>query len=78
LVAAVDQFGQVCLFERSGKLVCMVFAFRQQLAAWLPDGTCFGPPALLGGPPTPGGAEKIGQALWQAWNRRVSGEMAKP
>ena len=44
----------------------MLFAFRQQLAAWLPDGTGFGSPALLGCSPTPGAAAKIGRALQAA------------
>jgi hypothetical protein len=66
LVAVVDRYSQVALFDHTGTLVCMVFAFRQQLAAWLPDGTCFGPESLLGRQPTPGAAEKIGQALAEA------------
>jgi hypothetical protein len=66
LVVAVDLFGQVFLFEHSGELVCAFFAFRRSFAAWMPDGTCLGPPALLGGPETPGAAEKIGRALREA------------
>jgi hypothetical protein len=67
LVAVVDAFGQVFLFSRLGDLVCAFFAYRQALAAWMPDGTCYGPAALLGQPETPGAAEKIGQALLAAW-----------
>lgn len=69
LVAALDLYGQLALFEANGQLVCMFFSFRHQLAAWLPDGTRLGPAALLGGPPTPGAAEKIGQTLKAAWDR---------
>jgi hypothetical protein len=69
LVAAVDRFGQVTLFERDGRLVCMFFTLRQQFAAWTPGGTRFGPKALLGVPPTPGAAEKIGAALKEAGER---------
>ena len=30
---------EVFLFEHTGDLVCGLFVFRQQLAAWMPDGT---------------------------------------
>jgi hypothetical protein len=66
LVAAVDRFSEVALFTPDGTLVCMFFAFRQQVAAWMPDGTCLGPATLLGRPATPGAAEKIGRALCEA------------
>jgi hypothetical protein len=72
LLAVVDAYGQVALFEPGGRLVCMFFAFRGQFAAWMPDGTCFGSEALLGTTATPGAAERIGRALLDAWNR--SGE----
>jgi hypothetical protein len=67
LIAAVDRFGEVALFDRAGELVCMFFAFRRQLAVWMPDGTCYGPMALLGRPATPHALEKIGAALLAAW-----------
>jgi hypothetical protein len=41
----------------------MFFAFRQHIAAWMPDGTCCGPIAVLGRRATPSGAERIGRAL---------------
>jgi hypothetical protein len=66
LVAVGDRYGQFALFEHSGKLLCMVFAFRRRVAVWMPDGTCFGSPDLLGGAPTPGAADKIGRALKEA------------
>jgi hypothetical protein len=69
LDVVVDAFGQVCLFERTGELVCMFFAFRKQIAAWMPDGTRHGPEALLGCAATPGAREKIGQALLAASKR---------
>jgi hypothetical protein len=50
LNVAVDCFGQVAIFERTGELVCMFFVFRDQFAAWLPDGTRCGPASLIGGP----------------------------
>jgi hypothetical protein len=69
LIAAVDTFGQVALFEHDGRLVCMFFTFREQFAAWMPDGTRFGSARLLGAEPTPGAAERIGAALTAAWDR---------
>ncbi len=69
LLAVVDRFGEVALFERTGELVCMFFAFRQQLAVWMPDGTCHGPSSLLGRPATPDALDKIGSALRAAWER---------
>jgi hypothetical protein len=72
---AVDAFGEVAVFDKTGKLVCMFFMFRSQLAAWLPDGTRYGPAALTGGPPSPDAAVKIGRALCEASQR---GREAKP
>jgi hypothetical protein len=68
LFALVDRFGEVALFEPTGELVCMFFAFRQ-LAVWMPDGTCYGPTSLLGRPATPGALERIGAALRAASER---------
>jgi hypothetical protein len=70
LVAVVDVYGQVALCTHGGKLVAMFFAFRGQVAAWLPDGTRFGPAALIGGLATPGAPQRIGAALCEAWARR--------
>jgi hypothetical protein len=66
---AVDVFGQVAVFDLSGELICMFFASRERLAVWMPDGTCYGPPALTGRPVTPGALDKIGAALWSAFDR---------
>jgi hypothetical protein len=68
LTGAVDRFGEAALFRPDGGLVCMFFAFRQQIAAWMPDGTCWGPVTLLGRPASPEAAEKIGRALCEAAN----------
>jgi hypothetical protein len=67
LIAVVDAHGQVALFTHAGELLCMFFAFRNQVAAWAPDGTCYGPQVLLGQRSTPGALERIGQALRAAW-----------
>jgi hypothetical protein len=69
LIAVVDRFGEVALFEPMGELVCMFFAFRSHLAVWMPDGTCHGPASLLNRPPTSNALTKIGAALRSAWER---------
>jgi hypothetical protein len=52
----------------------MFFAFRHQIAAWMPDGTCHGPAAFTGVPPTPDAPEKIGRALLEASKRGGGGK----
>jgi hypothetical protein len=71
LTAVVDVFGQVSLFDCDRNLVCMLFTFRNRLAAWTRDGTRFGSAALHGGEPTPGAAEKVGAALRAACMRSL-------
>ncbi|QEH35980.1 hypothetical protein OJF2_45380 [Aquisphaera giovannonii] len=63
LKVAVDRFGQVAILDRSGEPACMLLVFRDLIAAWSPDGTRIGPIPMLGGPPTPGGEERIGAAI---------------
>jgi len=63
LIAAVDCYGQVALFDSNAKLLCMFFAFRNHLAGWMPDGTRFGQGA---GPPKPEIMQKFGKTLWLA------------
>lgn len=41
LLAASDRYGQVAIFDRQQRLICMFFAFRSRLAGWMPDGTRF-------------------------------------
>ena len=53
LTVGVDQLGQLAVFDAAGALVCMFRLWKEQVAAWMPDGTRFGPPALSGGPTTP-------------------------
>jgi hypothetical protein len=69
LTAVTDRFGQIALLDYAERLVCMLFVFRSRVAAWLPDGTRFGPPGLTGRPETAGAAEKIGRALSEAWEQ---------
>lgn len=67
LVVVLDAFGQVILFDRRHHLLAMFHAVNGQLAGWMPDGTCFGPPSLLGRPETPGARRHMGEALLEAW-----------
>jgi hypothetical protein len=63
LTVVGDAFGQAAILDARQELVCMFFPYRNQLAAWMPDGTRWGPASLTGGPPTPQALEKIGHAL---------------
>ncbi len=65
-VAGFDRLGQVVLLDRSGRLVMTMIVRRELAAAWLPDGTRWGAAALLGGPPHPNAAVRIGMALQAA------------
>jgi hypothetical protein len=66
VIAISDRFGQVAILDSQQMPVCMFFAFRGQIAAWMPDGTCHGPASLTGAAPTPGAPERIGRALLEA------------
>jgi hypothetical protein len=66
LMMLVDIFGQVAILDQSHNLVVMFYFFREKYAAWMPDGTRYGPASATGGPETPGALKKIGDALRQA------------
>lgn len=67
LTAVVDVLGQVALFDADDRLVAMFIASRSLVAAWMPDGTRFGPTQgpspLIDGPITRDTAAIIGRAL---------------
>jgi len=69
LTVLVDIFGQIAILDQSHRLICMFFVFRDQVAAWLPDGTRHGPVSIIGGPPTPNALGRIGAALMRATGR---------
>jgi hypothetical protein len=69
VTAVADRYGQVAVFDRDERLVCMFFVFRQLVAGWMPDGTRFGPAWLTGGPESAGAREKFGRALAGASER---------
>jgi len=66
VAVTVDVFGEVAVYSLAQELVCMFFVFRDKFAAWMPDGTCFGPQASTGHAPTPLALERIGKALRRA------------
>jgi hypothetical protein len=66
LAAVVDRMGQIVLTKLTGEVVAVFHVRREKIAAWIPDGTFWGDPALIGGPETPGGARKITAAIVQA------------
>jgi hypothetical protein len=76
LTAVVDVFGQVALFDAKDQLIAMFVAFRSQVAAWMPDGTRFGPSQghspLIDCPATRNAAEIIGRALKAASDHRIA------
>ncbi len=65
LVLGVDHFGQVFLWNHAGQLIAAFFAFQDQLAAWMPDGTCHGPEALLGRRSTPLRCKRLVRLCWK-------------
>jgi hypothetical protein len=66
ITAFLDDFGEVAILDREEKLVCMFFAFRNQLSGWLPDGTCFGPASASRRRPSSQILAKFGAALARA------------
>jgi hypothetical protein len=63
----VDIAGQVIVRDfRRDRLVCMFLIRRHEFAAWMPDGTRFGPTDLIGGPATPDALNRLGAALREA------------
>lgn len=66
----IDSLGQVGVFSPAGELAAMFFVYRSTVAAWLPDGTRYGPAGVTGGPTSPGALQKIGMALRHAGEGR--------
>ena len=68
VTVVLDRFGQVAVLNKNRELVCTFFVFRDQLSAWMPDGTCFGPASSTGQPPTTDDLQKFGRALTKPLN----------
>lgn len=63
----IDATGQIIVFDPQRKrIVCIFKVRRRNLAAWMPDGTRYGPADMIGGPATPDALQRIGAALRQA------------
>jgi hypothetical protein len=62
----IDRYNHIAMLSRSGELLVLFYVTREEVAAWLPDGTCLGPRRLIGGEPTPGAAERIAAVLRSA------------
>ena len=63
VIAALDRFGQIAIFDWDYHLVCIFFVFRHRISAWMPDGTCFGPASPHGKPPSLADLQHFGSAL---------------
>jgi hypothetical protein len=63
----VDRWGAVHLLWKQDRLVASFLVRRKKAAAWLPDGTYWGDASLIGGPPHPNAAARIGAALKEIW-----------
>ncbi len=61
-----DVYGQLFVLTPDGACVAAFFVYRATVAAWLPDGTRYGPSSLTGGSTTPDALGRIGRALQQA------------
>src|SRR5262249_51840215 len=59
----VDFLGQVGASGAADEPVVMFSVCRDQIAAWMPDGTRLGPASLTGHVAAPGAAARIGAAL---------------
>jgi hypothetical protein len=66
LRAVLDRLGQILLYEGDSNLVAAFLVHRKRAAVWLPGGVFWGDPALIGGPPTPHAALRIGSAILAA------------
>ncbi len=61
-----DVYGQLFVLTPDGACVAAFFVYRATVAAWLPDGTRYGPSSLTGGSTTPDALGRIGRALQQS------------
>jgi hypothetical protein len=62
----IDRYNHLAVLDRSGTLICMFFVTREEVAAWLPDGTCWGSRRLIGRVQQAGAAAHIAQVLLAA------------
>jgi hypothetical protein len=65
----IDRYNHLAVQNRGGELVCMFYVARDEVAAWMPDGTSLGPRRLIGGSPMPGAPERLAATLRSAERR---------
>ncbi|MHC4841498.1 MAG: hypothetical protein ACYTDT_11210 [Planctomycetota bacterium] len=63
LTILTDKFGIVAVLGKDEALLAMFHVYRGTIAAWMPDGTRYGPASLTGGPTTKGALDSFGSAL---------------
>ena len=59
----IDRYNHIAVLTKSGALTCMFYVNGNDVAAWLPDGTCWGSRRLIGGEPSAAAAERIAAVL---------------
>jgi hypothetical protein len=62
----IDRYNHLVVLDRSGNLICMLYVNRDEVAAWLPDGTCWGSRRLTGREQADAAAERIAAVLCAA------------
>jgi hypothetical protein len=62
----IDRYNHFVVFDRARNVIGIFYAIKDDVAAWLPDGTCWGPRRLIGRESRPGAAERIAAALQAA------------
>jgi len=66
LLILIDRYNHLVVLRGNGAPVCTLFVSGTEVAAWMPDGTCWGSRRLIGGESRPGAAERIAAALRSA------------
>ena len=66
----IDRYNHIVVTGRGGELVCVFFVSRNEVAAWLPDGTLWGARRLIGGEPAADAGERIAAAMGRATERQ--------
>lgn len=58
-----DEVGHIWIYDLAANLVCIFLRDQTDIAGWMPDGTVFGPPRLIGTTSTPNAMRLFAQAL---------------
>ena len=59
----IDRYNHIAVLAKGGDVNCMFYVNGNEVAAWLPDGTCWGSRRLIGGEPAADAAERIATVL---------------